>query len=126
MTAVPVEGVPMKDLFPALNESWHDRQRRVVSSAFSMTQMLEHEPVIDHNITLFIKQLRKRFVAKQGPGPTMNLMKWAEYFSLGLLCELTFGERAAFVEEGKDVNGIISGVEQMMKPIIWVTMECSE
>ena len=81
---------------------WHDRQRRVVNSAFSMTQMVKYEPWVDDNITLFIEQLRKRFIAKQGPGEAMDIMEWVTYFSLETIYDITFGERAGFVEEGRD------------------------
>ena len=108
-------------LFSGLDKEWHDRQRRVVGSAFSVTQMVKYEPWVDDNIQIFIQQLRKRFVTKQGPGATMNLMDWAAYLSLDLLHEITFGERAGFMEEGRDVNGVIAGVHKMMSGALYVS-----
>jgi hypothetical protein len=68
--AVPVRGELTEVLFSGLDMKWHDRQHRVVTSAFSMSQIVKYEPWVDDNITLFIEQLRKRFVEKQGPGAT--------------------------------------------------------
>jgi hypothetical protein len=64
--------------------------------------MVKYEPWVNDNITLFIEQLRKRFVAKQGSGATMDIMEWATYFSLETIYDITFGEGAGFVEEGRD------------------------
>ena len=86
-----------------------------------MTQMVKYEPWVNDNITLFIEQLRKRFIAKQGPGASMNIMEWSAYFSLETIYDITFGERAGFVEEGRDVNGVIAGVHQMMAPVLYVS-----
>ncbi|CZR63115.1 uncharacterized protein PAC_13012 [Phialocephala subalpina] len=54
--------------------------------------------------------LQKRFVAT---GATMDMMEWATYWSLEVIYDLTFGERIGYVEEGKDVNGVIFGVRKM-------------
>jgi cytochrome P450 len=62
-------------LFSGLDTEWHDRQRRVVSSAFSMTQMVKYEPWVNDNIVLFIEELRKRFIAKEGLGASMDVME---------------------------------------------------
>ena len=118
---MPVQGVITEVLFSGLDVKWHDRQRRLINSAFSMTQMVKYEPWVDDNIALFIQQLRKQFVAKEGPGATMNVMEWATYFSLDLIYEITFGERIGFVEEGRDVNGIIGAVHQTCAPWLYVS-----
>lgn len=119
--SLPNQGVLTEVLFSGLDREWHDRQRRVVSSAFSMTQMVKYEPWVNDNIVLFIEQLRKRFVAKEGPGATMDIMEWATYFSSDLVHEITFGERVGFIQEGRDVNGVIDGVHKMMAWSLYVS-----
>lgn len=121
LTSLPTQGVLHEVLFSGLDREWHDRQRRVVSSAFSMTQMVKYEPWVNDNIALFINQLRTRFVTKGGPGATMDVMEWATYFSLDLIHEITFGERAGFIQEGRDVNGVIDGVHKMMAWTLYVS-----
>lgn len=97
-------------LFSGLDMNWHDRQRRLLTSAFSMSQMVKYESCVNDNINLFIEQLHKRFAAT---GAAMDVMEWATYWSLEVIYDLTFGERAGYVEEGKDVNGVISGIREM-------------
>ena len=85
-----------------------------------MTQMVRHEHWVNDNVVLFIEQLRKRFVAKEGPGASMDVMEWVTYFSLDTIHEITFGEQAGFVEERRDVNGVIAGEHQMLAHTLYV------
>jgi hypothetical protein len=38
----------------------------------------------------------------------MDIMEWATYFSLETIYDITFGERAGFVEEGRDGGYFLS------------------
>jgi hypothetical protein len=40
----------------------------------------------------------------------MDVVDYATYWSLEVIYDLAFGERIGYVEEGKDVNGVITGV----------------
>ncbi|RFU24689.1 hypothetical protein B7463_g11642, partial [Scytalidium lignicola] len=114
VSAVPVRGIVGKALFSSRHVEWHDRNRRLVNSAFSMTQAIRYEPWVNENITLFIEQMRNRFVAKTELGATMNLMEWATYFAFEGIHVITFGERVGYIEEGRDVNGVIANVKRMV------------
>lgn len=48
------------------------------------------------------------------------------YFSLDVIHEIVFGERAGFTEEGGDVNGVISGVHQMIAHVLYVSITTSQ
>lgn len=113
---MPVRGELTDILFSTLDTEWHDRHRRLVTPAFSMSQMIKYEPCVDENISLLIEQLRKRFVSGRGLGAVMDVMNWATYWSLEVIYDLTFGERIGYVEQGKDVNNLILGVR---KTVAW-------
>jgi cytochrome P450 len=73
VTSVPVRGELNEVLFSGLTTEWHDRQRCLVTPAFSMSQMIKYEPCVDENISLFIEQLRKRFVSNRGAGEVTDV-----------------------------------------------------
>jgi hypothetical protein len=54
------------------------------------------------------------------------LLVGATYFSLDAIHEIVFGERAGFIEEGRDVNNVIFGVHQMMAPVLLVSFAISK
>jgi hypothetical protein len=72
--------------------------------------MVRYEPCVDENVNRLIEQLHRRFVADQGAGNAMDIIDWATYWSLEVIYDLAFGERIGYVEEGKDVNSVITGV----------------
>ncbi len=53
----------MEVLFSTTNKFWHDRQRRLINSAFSMSQLVKYEPWVDDTISIFIAKLRETFVS---------------------------------------------------------------
>lgn len=83
-----------------------------------MSQMIRYEPCIDENISLLIDQLRKRFASG---GDAMDVNDWATYWSLEVIYDLTFGERMGYIEHGKDINGVISGVRKMVSSFQYVS-----
>lgn len=120
--AVPLRGEVGKALFSTRDVQWHDRQRRLVNSAFSMTQSMRYEPWMDDAIRIFVDQLRKRFVARTGLSTevTMEVYEWASYYALDVINSVTFGERVGAMEEGRDVNGVLTGTRKMEKPWLYV------
>ncbi|KAH7391598.1 cytochrome P450 [Cadophora sp. MPI-SDFR-AT-0126] len=113
---VPTNGVVFEVLFSGLSEEWHDQQRRLVSSAFSMSQMVKYEPWVDDNIAIFLKEVRKRFVVNADTAPAMNILDWSSYFILDVIYMITFGDEAGYLTEGRDVNGVIQGIQHMAAP----------
>lgn len=111
---MPVNGEMIEALFTGTDPQWHDRQRRLLSHPFSMTQMVQYEPWVDDSTALFVKQIRQRLCDQEPNRSPINLMEWFRYFSLDAVNEITFGEKAGFLESGSDINGTIAGVKGMM------------
>jgi hypothetical protein len=88
--------------------------------------MVKYEPCVDENITRLIEQLRRRFVVEQGVGNAMDVMDWATYWSLEVIYDLAFGERIGYVKEGKDVNGVITGVRKENEWWLYVSYQFSK
>ena len=119
---MPREGVLITNLLSSTDEKWHDRERRHINTAFSLTQIIRYEPWVDGTIALFVDKMRSTFAGKEGPDGVVDFMEWLGYFSADVISEMTFGERTGFLEAGKDVENIIGGVRQVFAP--WLYARC--
>jgi cytochrome P450 len=117
---MPREGVIISNLLSATDEKWHDQDRCLINSAFSLTQLLRYEPWIDGTTELFLEKIRSRFAGKEGPDGIVDFIEWLGYFSADVISEMTFGERTGFLEAGKDVDNIIGGVRRVFEPWLYV------
>jgi cytochrome P450 len=116
-----MNGVLMEVLFSGTNITWHDRQRRLINSAFSLSQLIKYEPWVEDTVNVFIAKLHEKFISEDSPAPIMNMMEWFAYFSLDVITDITFGERSGFLETGTDVGGTITQTRKMMEPWLYVS-----
>ena len=122
---MPSEGVIVKNLLSVTDEKWHDRDRQLINSAFSLTQILRYEPWVDGTIALFLEKMRSQFAGEEGPDGVVDFMQWLRYFSADVISEMTFGERTGFLEVGEDVENIIGGVRRVFAPWLYARSLCS-
>lgn len=86
-----------------------------------MSEMIKYEPWVDDTINVFIDEIRKRFVSPDAVDPpVLDFIQWASYYTMDAASEVVYGERTGFLEQGKDVNNILTSSRQMMKPWLWV------
>ena len=69
------------------------------------------EPAVDACSNLFIDRL--------GPfadsGQSFDLGIWLEYYAFDVVGEMTFSKRMGFLEQGKDVDGMLRGIVGMLQ-----------
>ena len=115
------------------NTQDHDRQRRIISHAFTTTALREQEVIVGQYADLMIQCLRER-VAKGED--TVDILRWYQYATFDIIGDLCFGESFHCLEKGgkhpwiarvyKNVkNSKIMGavqcfppVESLMRPLI--------
>ena len=119
-TATARKGQVVVQLLSATSAKWHDTQRRAISSAFNLSQLLHYEPWIDDTVLLFVQQMRDRFVDRKGKDGIVDLPRWLGYFAADVISMLTFGQRTGFLDAGEDVRGIIGGVRVIFRPWLYV------
>ncbi|KAG8625266.1 hypothetical protein KVT40_007017 [Elsinoe batatas] len=105
-------GRPLLTLFTTLDEVAHARLRRAVSNAYAMSTLVQFEPLVDSTTSAFLKQLSKRF--SHDPDSVLDFGAWLQYYAFDVVGELTFSKRLGFVDGGKDVEGVIGSIEQML------------
>ncbi|KAJ9503172.1 hypothetical protein H2202_001326 [Exophiala xenobiotica] len=95
------------NIFSTQNPDEHRSQKRKIGAAFTQPNLLESEGAIDSCIRLFTKQL-DGLVQKGHP---IDLGAWLQYFAFDVVGEFTFARKLGFLEQGKDVDGMIKGIE---------------
>ncbi|PYH32924.1 cytochrome P450 [Aspergillus neoniger CBS 115656] len=103
------KGKPTRTLFTSLDEDFHARIKRPVSAAYSMSTVAEFEPFVDSTIRTFFARL-DGFAAKRS---VFDISTWLQYYAFDVIGEMTFSKRLGFLQQGRDVKGIIMSLEKM-------------
>jgi hypothetical protein len=105
-------GKILPNLFNSTDERYHAKLRKSVASAYSMSTLVQFEPLVDSTIMTFINALQDRFADKDDALGICDLGEWLHFFAFDVIGELTWSKRLGFVEQGLDVEGIIEHVEE--------------
>jgi len=98
------------NLFSTRDEMFHREQKRPVANAYSMTSLLELEASIDSCTQIFLSQLRKSADQKA----PVDLGEWLQYYAFDVVGEITFAKKLGFLEEGRDIDGMIEAIQGML------------
>lgn len=102
-----VNGKRTASLVAMTDESDHARTKRVVAHAYSLSTLVEYEPLVDSTIRIFLDQLSKSYAQT---GQPCDFGQQLQYFAFDVIGELTFSKRLGFIEQNEDVGGIISAI----------------
>ncbi|KAJ4367181.1 hypothetical protein N0V83_007711 [Neocucurbitaria cava] len=108
------KGKPLLSLFNSTDESFHAKLRRSVANAYAMSTLVQFEPLVDSTIEAFVKQIDQRFADRPGDGGVANFGTWLHYYAFDVIGQLTFSKRLGFIEQGKDIDGIIATLEGLL------------
>lgn len=97
-------GHRLPSLFSTTSESFHAQLRRCVNSAFSMSNMIQYEPFVDSTTELFVSQTDKLYAST---GDACNFSRWLQFYAFDVIGDMTYSKRHGFLEENKDIDGII-------------------
>lgn len=92
-------------VFSIRDESAHKALKRPVASAFSMSSLVELEPMTDTCIEILQNKLNVM------QGKDIDLGEWLQWYAFDVITSITFSNRLGFMEEEKDVAGIINAIE---------------
>ena len=82
------------------DDATHSRQRRVLAHAFSERALREeHQPLIQKNVDLLMKQLRSSIQDATAKG-RVDLANWLNLATFDIIGDLTFGETFGCLEQG--------------------------
>ncbi|KAJ0420592.1 cytochrome P450 [Aspergillus carlsbadensis] len=99
-------------IFNTQNELLHKELRSPVSSLYAMGNVMKLEPLMDQTIQVLFNQLDSRFA---GGERAFDLAEWLQFFAFEVMGTISFSKRYGFLEDGRDVNGLLSGIWNFMK-----------
>ncbi|KAI1128808.1 putative cytochrome P450 oxidoreductase [Nemania abortiva] len=105
------KGGALPAVFNTRDEELHKTIKTPIAPLFSMSNTLPLEVFVDKTITVMTEQLDERFV---GSRVTFDLSNWLQYFAFDVMGTLTFSKRYGFLEQGKDVNGMLNTIWEYM------------
>lgn len=89
------------------DESEHAKTKRLIAHAYSLSTLVEFEPLVDSTTEVFLQELDRRYAQT---GQVCDFGKWLQYFAFDVIGELTFSKRLGFLETGEDVSNIIRAI----------------
>lgn len=94
------------NLFSTRDPEYHRVEKRKIGHAYSLPSLLQSEAAIDSCLDLFMSRLSS--LAAAGP---VDLGAWLQYFAFDVVGEITFAQKLGFLEQGKDVDGMMKAIE---------------
>jgi cytochrome P450 len=99
------KGEPLPSLFSTLDEGFHANLRRSVNHAFSMSSLVQYEPMVDETTALFLDQTARLYAS--GTKKTCDFARWLQFFAFDVIGSITYSQRHGFIERNEDIDGII-------------------
>lgn len=104
------KGEPLPSLFSTLDESFHANLRRSVSNAFSMTSVVQYEPMVDETAQLFLDQTAKLYASS---GQVCDFARWLQFFAFDVIGSITYSKRHGFIDKNEDIEGIVKSLSRI-------------
>lgn len=98
----------LPSLFSTTSEPFHQQLRRSVNSAFSMSSLVQYEPFVDSTSELFLKQTAKLYTSAP-----CDFARWLQFYAFDVIGEITYSKRHGFLEENKDIDGIVGYISSL-------------
>ncbi|KAL5343582.1 hypothetical protein BJX70DRAFT_385367 [Aspergillus crustosus] len=104
------KGEPLPSLFSTLDEGFHANLRRSVNHAFSMTSLVQYEPMVNDTVELFLDQTATLFA---NGGQICDFARWLQFFAFDVIGSITYSKRHGFIEKNEDIDGIIKSLARI-------------
>ncbi|KAI9896840.1 hypothetical protein N3K66_007862 [Trichothecium roseum] len=116
-----VQGQRIPNIFNTRDEAFHAKYTKPIGGFWTLSRVLELEPLLDETTSLFVDELTRRFdphhhhqqeqqqQKQQNPAAQVCQMdEWIAYFAWDAAAKTAFGQHYGFVQQGRDVGGIIA------------------
>ncbi|GAB1320975.1 hypothetical protein MFIFM68171_11185 [Madurella fahalii] len=104
---------PVESIFNMLDHHTHAQHRKLAAPPYSFTNVKKMEPLIDMRVQYWLSRVDVLFASTKTP---FDFSPWATYMAYDVVSEVGFGECFGFVEQGRDVDGLIRGMHDGMLP----------
>ncbi|PNS18763.1 Isotrichodermin C-15 hydroxylase [Sphaceloma murrayae] len=97
-------------LFTDQNTKRHSELRRKIANLYSMTSLLHLEPFV----TTCNRRLIDKLDTLAQDGNTIDLQHWLQCYAFDTIGTITFARPFGFLDEGKDVGGILQALHNYL------------
>ncbi|KAF3020926.1 hypothetical protein E8E14_003696 [Neopestalotiopsis sp. 37M] len=111
-------GSPLVAVFNSQDESVHKSLKSPIAPLFSLSNVSKFESQVDDVLAALEKQLDDRFATT---GKVFDLGDWCQFFAFDVMGTMTFSKRYRFIDEGKDVGGMLESIQEFMKTVAPMT-----
>jgi hypothetical protein len=94
-----------------LDPQQHIRKQRNISSGYTLSNIIQHEPHFDAVLLLLIARLDE-FCKSNHP---VDLDQWFTFFAFDAVGEVIFSKSFGFLERGKDIRNAIAN-QRLLAP----------
>ncbi|KAK7613619.1 flavonoid 3',5'-hydroxylase [Phyllosticta paracitricarpa] len=102
-----------ESLFNMQDHKVHSRFRKIAAAPYSFSNVKKMEPLIDARMHDWINKIDSLFAQT---GAKFDFAPWAIYMAYDIISEVGFGAPFGFIEQGKDVEGLIQGFHDGLVP----------
>ncbi|KAI6779237.1 uncharacterized protein J7T54_007764 [Emericellopsis cladophorae] len=102
---VVVNGARIQNIFNTQDKKFHAKYARPIGGFWTLSKVLELEPLFDETIRLLVSRLNDGFAEKRA---VCMMDNWLAYFAWDAAANVSFGRHYGFIEEGEDIGGIIN------------------
>ena len=113
-------GKRLQSLFNTTDEKYHTKLRRAIASSFSMSTIVQFEPLVDSTINALVVAIEQRFLNRS----TCDFGEWLHFFAFDVIGEMIFSKRLGFMDQGFDIEGIIRGSKAIAAYGVVVSFLC--
>jgi len=76
-----------------------------------MSSLVNYEPLVSSTVGVFLDRTQELYAST---GNSCNFSQWLQYFAFDVIGDLTWSTRLGFVEEDRDVDGIIAFLQRFL------------
>lgn len=103
------DGKILDTQFSSADPAEHKHLRTQVGPLLSVTNMKNYEPHADACTAIFEGAMRDL------EGSLVDLAPWLQWYAFDVIGSITFNRRFGFLEQRKDVDGMIAGIDKGLK-----------
>lgn len=76
-----------------------------------MSSLIQYEQFVDSTTEIFLSQTENLYA---DPEVACNFSRWLQFYAFDVIGEITYSKRHGFLEENKDVDGIIDYIAGLL------------
>ncbi|MCJ1386382.1 hypothetical protein MMC17_009508 [Xylographa soralifera] len=111
-------GGALQAVFNIQDEKLHKQMKSPIAPIFSVTSVTSFESLVDKVLKCMSENLDRRFVKSTN---VFDLGEWLQFFAFDVMGTMTFSKSYGFLDQGKDVGGMLATIFKYMQNVAAMT-----